>query len=224
MLIVLTSSCSSAQKKKEAQAHYKIGASHLNAGNSQLAYVEFQRAVELDSGSKEVHNALGLTYLKFADWKKAEQHFKEAVDIDSDFSEAHNNLCWAYYLTKHYESAVESCLRALENKLYSTPEKAFYNLGLSYLRLGKNNEAIEAFNDASRRQPTLSLAYYGLALAYNAKGMYGDAASAMEKAVGLDSRFQGDRKKAEREFSASQSGADQRELNDYRNYIEILRY
>jgi Tfp pilus assembly protein PilF len=221
-VLLVAFSCASPERLNKAEAHYKMGISYLNAENAQSAFVEFQKALELNPGSSKVHNAIGIVHLNLKDYDKARESFLKAVKIDPEYSEAYNNLCYVHYALRQWENAVESCNRALANPLYPTPWKAFYNLGRSHYRLGQYDEAIQAFQNAVKRYSALYPAQYGLSLAYNAKGMYGEAASAMKKAVELDPRFKGDREKAEMEFSLMKA-ADE-EDKDLRDYIEILKY
>lgn len=216
-------SCAGVSKKeKEATAHFKVGVSYLLKGQTQAAYVKFHEAFKLDPDNREIHNALGNVYLQLEDYDNAEKHFLEAADIDDEYSEAYNNLCYVYYREGKYEKAIKRCEKALENPLYSTPDKAFYNMGRSYHRLARYPEAVDAFNNAVKRFPNFFQAYYGLALAYNARKMYGKAAEAMGYAVGFDPRFRGDAAKAEREFLNQQ--AEGKNLKDLPDYIEILHY
>lgn len=225
VLVLLVVSCTSASKKEtssEAYAHYKLGLSHYKVGSTQLAFVEFQKSLELVANSKETHNALGTVYMDLEDLSSAMKHYSRATALGPSYPEAHNNLCYVRYLTKDYPGAVASCKRALENPTYLTPEKAFYNLGRTYLRQGSNDLAIDAFTDALRRFPRLHLAYYGMALALNAKKQYGNAADALKEAIALDSRFKGDPELAEREFMKMSS--DPGEQSDLDAYLEILNY
>jgi Tfp pilus assembly protein PilF len=216
-------SCAGAEKRKnEAEAHFKLGVSHLMSGNSQAAFLKFQEALKLDPDNKEIYNGLGNVYIQLKEFGNAEKEFLKAVEHDRNFSEAYNNLCYVYYNTAQYESAVRNCRKALENPLYPTPEKAFYNIGRSQYRLGNFDGAIESFTNAVKRFPNFYQAYYGLALAYNAGKMYGNASIAMGDAIGFDSRFFGDRAKAEREFRRQKTqGGDIKDLEDY---IDILHY
>jgi type IV pilus assembly protein PilF len=220
-------SCVSAERVKNAEAHYKLGNSHLVVGDNQAAFVEFQKALELDPRNAAVHNAIGVVYLNLSDYRKARQFFMEAVDLDSSYSEAYNNLCYADYNLMKWQEAVESCMEALENPLYLTAEKAYYNLGRAYYRMGEYEKAEQAYQSAVKRfprdDPNLSLAYYGLALTYNARGMYGEAASAMARAVELDPVFRGDIVRAEDAFR-TQKTRDPNQQKDLRDYLEILKY
>jgi Tfp pilus assembly protein PilF len=223
LLTLLLLSCAGVEDKRESKAHYKLGVSYLSSGQHQAAYVEFQKAMNLNPKDKEIHNALGIVSLKLEDPESAEGYFTNAVELDPGYSEAFNNLCFLYVTIGQYDKATESCLEALGNPIYTTPEKAFYNLGRAYYMLGDYARAVESFKNAVRRYPSLLPAYYGLALAYNATHNYGKAAEAMTKAIELDPRFKGNGKKADEEFRrqlAARGGVSK----DISDYIEILKY
>lgn len=223
MLVALVSCATTGkEERQDAQVHYKLGVSHLQSGNIQPAYVEFQKALSLDPNNKEIHNALGYVYQQLSDEKAAEKHYLKAVRIDPSFSDAHNNLCYLYYQLEQWDKAIESCRAALENPIYATPEKAYYNMARAYYRSKDYDAAIKAFDDATKRMPSLYLAHYGMALCYNAKGQYGMAAEAMEKGLKLDPQIQGNRDRAEDVFlKRKKMGEDERDIRDY---LEILKY
>ncbi|MBS1235082.1 MAG: hypothetical protein H6R43_798, partial [Nitrospirae bacterium] len=52
---------------QQAGAHYKIGVAYLNESKAQQAFVEFQKAYELNPHDKEVLNAIGYIYLIYFD-------------------------------------------------------------------------------------------------------------------------------------------------------------
>lgn len=216
--------CSSAGKKdaQMAKAHYKLGILHLNDNKVQHAFIEFQKAIENDRDNKHYHNALGNVYILLEDLRKAEDSFRKSISLDKNYSDAHNNLCYVCYMTQRYEMAIESCKDALKNSMYLTPEKAFFNLGRSYYMLRRFKEAAAAYKDALRRAPAMSPAYYNLALTHNAMGNYGEASTSLNKAIEYDSRFEGDRKKAEEHFRTVQVSPE--EIENIENLLEILNY
>jgi type IV pilus assembly protein PilF len=82
---------------QKSNAHLQLGISYVNDNNIQPAFVEFQKAIELNPNDKEAHNAIGVVYLKkLGDNENAVKHFKAAIKIDSNYSEAANNLGSAY--------------------------------------------------------------------------------------------------------------------------------
>lgn len=220
--------CSTAQIEKNPQmanAYYKIGVAYLNENKIQQAFVEFQKAYEINPHDKEVLNAIGIIYLlHFDELQKAAEYFEKAVKVDSDYSEAYNNLGVAHQKMEHFETAISFYKKALLNLMSRTPENAYINMGTSYYRLKNYESAINSFKEAIKRAPDLSLAYFRLALCYNAMGKYGDASASISHAVTLDPVYQGSREKALEDLSLKKfkaTGYDEQDINDY---LEILKY
>lgn len=225
--IVFLSSCATTQTEENIQkaaVHYTIGLSYFNENKVQMAFVEFQKALEFNPNDKKVLDALGQIYLKFEDFQKAKESFRKAIVIDSNFSEAHNNLGVTYGRMGQWSDAIDSFKAALKNPLYPTPEMAYYNLGFAYYRLGRIDEAIDAFKEALKRVQNFYRLYYGLALCYNAKGQYGDAATAITRAIELDPLYKGDREKATEDLKDKKLRAKGEEEKDIIDWLEILKY
>ncbi|NOY65088.1 MAG: tetratricopeptide repeat protein [Nitrospirae bacterium] len=126
---------------------------------------------------------------------------------------------------KRYGEAEKALKKALENPLYKSPHKAFTNLGRVYYRVGKFAEAERAYKSALKRVPDFFMAYYGLALTYNAMGRYGDAAEALTEAIKMDPAFKGDFEKAKEYFMKIQlKTIDRDTIQDYNDLLEILHY
>ena len=212
-------------KTQEAEAHYKIGVSYLNEGKAQQAFVEFQRAYELNPNDKEVLQAIGYIYLvHFDDTAKAIDFFEKAAKADPNYSEAYNNLGVAYEKLGQFDKAIWFYKKAVSNLLYSTPEKAYISMGNSYYRLGKYEDALYSYKEAVKRAPELSLPYMRMALCYNAMGRYGDASTALTHAIKVDPVYKGDKEKALENFTTLKFSATGYEEKDLRDYIEILKY
>ena len=224
-LAVGVSSCRTPGSKSSeiAQSNYQLGMSHLVSGNTQAAYVEFHEALRIKPKHKEALNGLGFVYLSRNDYKKAEESFRSAAKVDKEYSEAYNNLCFALYSQGMYNEAIESCSQALDNPVYPSPEKAFYNTGRSYHKMGRYKDAIEAFGEALKRHPNFFQGLYAQALSYNSNRQYGKAAEAMNVAVGLDPRFKGDKHLAESKFKElKERGTIAPE--EVSQFLEILHY
>lgn len=214
----------SPDKEKEASFYYTMGVSALNEGNVQNAFVHFQKAYQLNPYNKEIMNSLGLVYSQLEENDKARDLFLKAIAEDPNFAEAHNNLGVTYMKMERWSDAVESFKRALANPLYPTHERAFYNMGMSYYRMGNYDGAINAFKDSLRRSPAFPYPYYGLALALNKLSRFGEAATAMTKAIEIDPAYKGNRGTFlddMNERSLTAKGSDERDIRDY---IEIMKY
>lgn len=220
--------CASVGKEdrlKQASAHYQLGISYLGDNNIQPAFVEFQKALELNPEDKEVLNAIGVIYLlKLEDAPKAMDYFKKALAIDRRFAEASNNLGVAYEKIRRYDDAIAAYREALSNPLYKFAQKAFNNMGRAQYRSGRYEAAVGSFKEALRRSSDFHLPYYGLALAYNAMGRYSDAATALKKGLELDPEYKGDREKAANGLKEKKLLARGEEEKDLEDLLEIMNY
>ena len=229
LFLIGISSCATAPPKadnfQKARAHYDLGISYANDNNVQPAFVEFQKALELNPDYKEAHNAIGVLYLnKLEDYPNAIKHFKEALRIDPAFSEASNNLGTAYADTGRYKEAAEAYKAALLNPQYKNPALALHNLGMVYYKLSRYDDAINAFREALKRFSDLYQPYYGLALCYNAKGQYSDASLAMTNAIRLDPLYKGDRTNAKEDLKNRRLTAKGDQQKDISDFLDILNY
>ncbi len=225
LLIVSCTTMSTEERLQNASAHYQLGISYMNDNNIQPAFVEFQKAIELNPNDKDSLNAIGLIYLlKLEDYAKAVEYFERAINVDRSYSEAFNNLGYAFEKMERFDDAVTAYKSAISNPLYRSAEKAFNNLGRVYYRMKRYNDAINAYKEASRRFSSFHLPYYGLALCYNATGRYGDAAHSLNKAIELDPAYNGDRDKALKDLKERKLLARGYEEKDISDLIEIFNY
>lgn len=228
LTLLFISACAvtiSNESEQQAGAHYKIGVAYLNETKAQQAFVEFQKAYELNPRNKEVLNAIGYVYLMhFDETEKAITFFEKAATVDPNYSDSYNNLGYAYEKLGQYDTAISYYKKAISNLLYQTPEKSFISMGNSYYRLGKYEDAITAYKEAIKRAPDLILPYMRMALCYNAMGRYGDASTAMTYAITTDPAYKGNREKALEDFTIRALKATGLEEKDLRDYVEIIKY
>lgn len=225
VLVLAISSCRTPGSKRSeiVESTYQLGMSHLVSGATQAAFVKFHEALQMNPKHKKALNGLGQTYISLRDFPKAEESFRKAIKVDDLYSEAHNNLCFTLYNMGRFEEAIASCQNALDNPLYLSPEKAFYNMGISYYKLGRYPDAIDAFGNAVKRQPRFIPGYYRLALSYNSNRQYNKASDSMGQAVGLDPRFQGDKQLAER-WIIEQKKNEMLSPVEADQFLDILHY
>ncbi|RMF99692.1 MAG: tetratricopeptide repeat protein [Nitrospirae bacterium] len=226
-VLVLLSNCASleTERQKEAESHYKMAISHLNEGEYQPAYVELEKAIRLNPEEKRAYYALGIVYHYFEEYSKAEDSLKKAISLDPTYSEAYNLLGLVLIKLKRMDEAIEAFKKALDNPLYQHPEKAFTNLGNLYYRKGDFKVALEYYKKALKRAPRYPVAYYGIALSYNALERFGDASEALREAIKLDPEIGGDVGRAEEVFTRKKlSSTSREEEQDYIDLLDILHY
>jgi tetratricopeptide (TPR) repeat protein len=224
LICCLISCATSAHNVDMSNAHYQVGMSYMNEKKTQMAFIEFQKAIEMNADNKEALNALGVIYLEFGDLQKAEETFLKAIRVDKNYSEAYSNLGATYGKMGRWPDAISAFKTAISNPFYRRPEIAYNSLGDAYRRSGRFDDSIDSYNDAIKRNQNFYRPYYGLALCLNAKGHYGEAASAMTRAIDLDPLFRGDRNKAGEYFNKKRAEARNEELKDIDDFLEILNY
>jgi tetratricopeptide (TPR) repeat protein len=100
--------------------------------------------------SDRAHNSLATAYLNAYDEKEkndeyldlAEIEFKKAISLNSRNSTAHTNLSKVYLLKEEYDKCIEAAKRALK---LTNSEYAQFNMGSALKKLGRTDEALEAF-------------------------------------------------------------------------------
>ncbi|GAB4488145.1 MAG: hypothetical protein OHK006_18180 [Thermodesulfovibrionales bacterium] len=213
------------ETSQKSNTYFKMGAAHLGEGKIQQAFIEFQKALELTPNDKEVLNAIGVIYLvHFDELPKAIDFFERAVRIDPGYSDAYNNLGYANEKLGRYDTAIANYQKAVSNLMYTTPEKAYIGMGNSYYRLRKHDQALSAYREAIKRNPNIPISYYRIALCHNALGRYGDASTAMMQGIAIDPEFKGDKAKAMEVLNARRVTASGLDLQDIKDYLEILKY
>ncbi len=225
--VMLAAGCATSSEVSQPQSagyHNKIGLSYLNEGKVQLAFVEFQKAIQIEPDNKDIVYNLGIVYLQLEDYENARKSFLRAVELDSNFADSYNNLGVTYMQLGQWRLGVEAFKKALSNVLYRTPEKAFYSMGMCYYRMEEYEKALDAFKDSIRRDRAFVLSYYGMALAYNRLEKFGDAAEVMDRAIQIDPSYQGNRDRRIADIKEQLYTAKGREEQDLRDYLEIMNY
>jgi Tfp pilus assembly protein PilF len=149
-----------------AEAYNKFGFSYMKNAQTNMAYVEFQKAIKLNPKNKETLNYLGYINATWGKHDEAIAHYKRAISIDPDYSEAMNNLGVAYLDIEKWDEAISAFTNALENPLYTTPERPSTSMGYAYYMKGDYQKAANILRETLIRNPAYPLANYTLGLVY----------------------------------------------------------
>ena len=100
------------------------------------------------------------------DFIEAEKKYRLAVSTKQDNATGSFNLGNAYYNSKLYDEALLRHLEAVENsRSKSDKHKAYHNIGNILMQQKQCKEAVSAFKNALRNDPTDDESRYNLALA-----------------------------------------------------------
>jgi len=150
-----------------------------------LATKHFKKALELKPDYAPAKNNLGAVYLDKKEWDTAIKYFKEVSEnmLYATPYIALSNLGWAYYNKKAYTLSETYYLKALDL------EPKFINaqrgLGLTYIAMGRIDEAVKIFEKAVKDYPKLAPLYDDLARGYVLSHDYEKALDAYQKVIEL---------------------------------------
>ncbi len=97
------------------------------------------------------------------------------------------NRAVAHLLQEDADAAMEELKRVIS--LRPDHAQAHYNLGLIYQHLGKNEEAIKCYEQATRIMPDYALPYNNIGAMKIESELYEEAIEALKRAVSLKSDF-----------------------------------
>ena len=107
------------------------------------------------SGQETVDRLLntGKRSLKNEEFNKAVECFSKVIDIDPSFAEGYNQRAIAYFMLEDWENSLTDCIQTIE--LNPHHFGAYAGMGHVYLRLGKIDEAVDAYRKALSINPNL---------------------------------------------------------------------
>jgi Flp pilus assembly protein TadD len=150
-----------------AEAHMLLGEALDDARRDNEAIAEFTAAEAANSSQPNVHFGLGYLYWKKHDYEQAAPEFQKEVEHDPKSAQSYTYLGDIAYRDNDDEARA-SLLKAVH--LQPNIRLAYFDLGCIYARENKNADAIGAFKEAERLDPTEPDAHYRLARAYRASG------------------------------------------------------
>lgn len=135
-----------------ADAHYYIGLTYNKLDKNDKAVFFFKKAIELNPGLENVHLSLGTTYYKLKEYDSALQTLNYVINIEPLNASAHFFLGLIYQGKNQYQKSISFFQKAMDLE----PEfnqLSLFNIGLSYFKMGRDDQARDALNDAIEINP-----------------------------------------------------------------------
>ncbi len=129
----------------------------------QPALDEYISVQEFNNDRGFSHNNIGTVYANQGLWEKAETAFKTSIRLEPNFAQAYVNLSETYRRSNQDEAKSIAVLNQGKNAAYNNAQIP-YSLGLSYLRKGQTNDAIDNLKLATQRAPNNGQYHYVLGL------------------------------------------------------------
>jgi len=147
-----------------------------------------QKAITLDESYAQAHGLLGLLYTRLREHEKGIIKAEKGVALDPNG--AHNYLYLNYTLrfAGKFEEAVQAIEKAI--RLNPFPPVTYYRFAcLTYIGVGRYEEAIAAAKNAVSVAPNDFFAHIGLSAAYSLAGREEDARSAAAEALRINPKY-----------------------------------
>ncbi len=141
------------------------------AGKPDAALAAFN-SEEAAAGSKkaDVEDAIGSVYAQQGKWDEATQHFQQAITLNGTYVKA-----WVHLgVAQREQGNPATALTTLDmaTKIAPPDANAFYEYGRTQAKLGKDEEATQAFQRALKLDPQMTSAQSELALALQRLGRH----------------------------------------------------
>ncbi len=157
--------------------HYNQGLSRLTSNEASRAMEAFLTA-EKYRKTAELYFSMGQACYMLRRNELALGYFDKSLLLDRNFSSSHVGKGIVLRDMGRYDDALAQFNASLDNILFHEPEKAYYNIALTYLVMDDRDKAVTYLKGAISLRPEFLPPYYQLAL------VYGDLKN-YEAAVGI---------------------------------------
>jgi tetratricopeptide (TPR) repeat protein len=146
---------------------FNQGIELFNAGNFQEALKAFLVVAEKETGQPAVWANLGNCYSRLNQNEKALEAYEKAVELDPENPSYYQNQGSIYAAMGEVDKAQELYSKAASMSEALDPVEAsvsFYNMGVTYINTGRNQDAADALNKAIELNPKHAESHYQLGI------------------------------------------------------------
>ncbi|MDH3394495.1 MAG: YcaO-like family protein, partial [Desulfobulbaceae bacterium] len=138
---------------------FYLGKNLLDQERYEEAYTHLEHALTLNPEEEDIpyiYSYMGNCLKDIGKYDEAIAVLHKGTALDDERPDLHNMLGFCHFKKENYETAIDHFNRAVELHPASAIDHA--NLGVNYSRVGKNEEAINAFRIALSMDPTMDFA------------------------------------------------------------------
>jgi tetratricopeptide (TPR) repeat protein len=167
-----------------AEGYERLGDRYLNQGNLDLAFMQYHKALQLDSGQLRVRYKMARLFLAKGLKEEAKAEFKEILSADPRQALAYEGLGQVDFQMGEYPEAEKNFKQALD--LDPSLWQAHNFLGVMYDRQGQGEKAVVHYQAAIAIQPGMGTLFNNLGTSLLLKGENEKAVAAFVQAVRLE--------------------------------------
>jgi tetratricopeptide (TPR) repeat protein len=162
-----------AEKRRAASAAvqqaFQEGLQFFNLNQYEQAASAFQRAAEADPEQVAVWANLGLSYHRMKRLDQSLESYQKALALKPDDANIYQNLGSVYSDMGQLDKSREMYEKAVSLTVATNPKAAavqYYNMGVTFINTGRNEEAIDALLKAIESDPQHAESHYQLGITY----------------------------------------------------------
>ncbi|MFT6632454.1 MAG: tetratricopeptide (TPR) repeat protein [Bacteriovoracaceae bacterium] len=164
-------SCATKQVKiskieKRAEIYYNQGTQELVSKNYTLALKHLMEANILKPDDSRILNNLGMAYYFKKKHNRAVGYVKRSIKIDPKNTKARLNLATIYMALSKYNEAKNQYDIVLDDLTYEGQYRTYYNIGLLYMKQGKDTEAVNYFKQSIAENSSFCASHFLLGELY----------------------------------------------------------
>lgn len=177
-----------AAKLEAVRETFNNGVTAYNGGQYDVAASAFEEVVQVDPSQGAIWANLGNCYNKLNQLDKSLEAYGKAVELEPENPAFLQNMGSVYAAKGETDKARELYEKAASFAAATNPADAavnYYNMGVTYINAGKNQEAAEALEKAIELDPTHGDSHYQLGITYIGLNKMEDAIDHLKKCVEL---------------------------------------
>lgn len=171
------------KRLQQADVHFKLGISHLQANNPTKALKELLIAVENGPDNSNIHAVLAQAYQQKKAYPEAEHHYLQALSLSDNDPRYQNNLAALYLDMKQWDKAITYFDKAAGNLLFSNSHIALTGKAYAFFKKQDYPAALQQYQEVIETVPKYARAYYLKSETYQAMGQNEQAISTLEQAL-----------------------------------------
>ena len=135
-----------------AEDHFQLGNDFSLSGDFEDAVAEYEQALEVEPENVDVLSNLGVAYYSLGQLDEAIEQYSRAIEIAPKDADIRSNLAAAHvqkYQASGAQEQLDSALQEYQKAVELNPSlaQAFFGLGVVYSVLGRNEDAVQAFEE-----------------------------------------------------------------------------
>jgi len=168
-------------KEMTSDDYERLGDVYLSKDNLYMAFVKYEKALQISPENTRVLYKKGLTFLIAKKNKEAIKEFRALIKKDPGYALAYEGMGQSFFQMKKHDEARRYFQKAI--KLNPELWKAHAFLGVLYDQQKKYALAIQEYDQAIQLRPGEGFLYNNLGVSYSFAGKYKEAIIAFYKAL-----------------------------------------